>query len=200
MDLTDLLYKFMPSSLYRGAAQSRTTRTPIIAGNLPSGTGGIYQDSDLGWGSTSPLDALKLLAAQLPMTGKFITVDPTQNKNTGGIDDTLRHEDIHAALAPVTKQLPALQSDPLSQVIKQQIGIGREGTRLMPNVEAPAYMGAYQGQAFTGVSQGLRDLYLQHFQDQLKQVSPAVAKQYDSLAHPSAIGATAAAGENGGSQ
>jgi len=200
MDLQDLLYKFMPSSLYRGAAQSRTTRTPIIASSLPEGTGGMYQDTDLGWGSTGPLDMLKLMAAQLPMTGKFITVDPKQTSSTGGMDDTLRHEDIHAALAPVTKQLGTLQSDPLSQVIKQQIGIGRESTGMMPNVEAPAYMGAYQGQAFTGVGQGLRDLYVQQFQKQLQGLNPTVAKQYDQLAHPTAIGATAAAGENGGSQ
>lgn len=199
MDLQSMLLQMLPSSLYRGAAQSRITRTPVLYGAADRGAEGSYFPPDY-VNEHPPLQALaKMLVTGLPMNRGLIQVDPTATAAAGNTTaSTLQHEDIHAALQPLNQQLYDLQKNvPYNQLAQRMVMAGRSGDKV---IETPAYMGAYK-EGETGVPPAIRDMYVQGLHNQLAATSPAIAATYDRLAHPTAVGATARAGENsGGSQ
>lgn len=193
MNLQDLIMKFMPVPV--GVSQSRVTRTPVLPASMDSYVNGMYIDPASNSGHLGPLDMLKMYASGMG-GDKAILVNP----NKPELASTIAHEDIHAALAPVADALPRMADTNTANRIGQTLSVGRGGRDFDAATEVPAYMGAYDGASNQAVPQSLRDLYVSDFSKRLAAVNPAVARQYNSLAHPNAIGATAAAGENGGGQ
>lgn len=191
MDLQSMLYKMMPEALYKGAAQSRVTRTPIIQRDLPNRMEGEYINPSVGYGNSTPVDMLKLLAGHMNPFSNFIRQSPNAQP------DVIRHEDIHAALAPVADKLAGLTLGPQSSTVNHMLRATRNVDAGV-ETEAPAYMGAYK-ESETMVPPLIREMWVRDFQNGLNQVNPNVARQYDRLAHPNAF-QTASAGENGGAQ
>lgn len=200
MDLQSMLLQMLPSSLYRGAAQSRITRTPVLYGKADAGAEGSYYPPNINdpLGHPPIQDLLKMFVTGLPMGKGLIAVDPEASAKAGNTAaSTLQHEDIHAALQPLNQQLYDIQKNvPYSQLAQRMTMAGRSGDKI---IETPAYMGAYK-ESETGVPQVMRDMYVQGFHNQLAATRPDIAATYDRLAHPTAIAATAKAGENGGGQ
>lgn len=190
MDLQSMLMNLVPSSLYRGAAQSRVTHTPVIMNRnyVPSNMDATYNQS------FAPTDLPTMLLAHLPLNKGVIHMDP----NSSNVPAMMQHEQMHASLAPLSEaQLNDLQKNlPGNAEVQKKVG----AIEAYPLDEAPAFMGAYTGQATTGVSPDVQGPWKAGFQQNLRAAYPTISRQYDRLAHPTAVNATAAAGENGASQ